>query len=46
MNIVEKICKNKVYEEIGLETTSLCNLKCSYCFNNSSADNHEIWTLK
>lgn len=40
MNIVEKISKSKVYEEIGLETTSVCNLQCSYCFNNSSANNH------
>lgn len=44
-----EIFKTKYFGEIGIETTNQCNLRCSYCFNESSIQNREhinIETIK
>jgi len=44
-NLAYEILQSKYYGEIGLETTNKCNLKCSYCYNDSSVSNNEFLDL-
>ena len=41
-----EIFQSKFIGEIGLETTNQCNLRCSYCFNESSIKNEDHMSIK
>lgn len=44
--IAYEIFQSKYLGEIGIEMTNQCNLRCSYCFNESSIKNEDYISIE